>query len=612
MHRAPRVWLLAPVLAALATMAASSAAAQINPAVQLQALSCASSGNCGAIGGYDDGLGNSQALLVTESHGRWGTAVQAQAPAGAAVDPFKASDGGGLDGISCPAPGDCSAVGRYTDASQTDHGVLFTESRGRWSRGVQAQLPANMVASPRHKSGVVDVLGLAGIACRSVGDCVAVGTYESTAEVWEAMILVEHGGHWTRAIQAPMPAGAPIQGQNAALQSVTCDPSGACTASGEYVDGSGHQQALLVTGAGNHWTAAPAPTPPGDADSDPNVMPSSLACASAGECAAVGTYVNPLQNSLGLLLTESGGAWQSGTGATLPAGAAPATTVGDQTVVLSSVACPLARSCTAVGWYFDNDENGQGLLVTQVGGTWQTGAEVTLPSNAVGGLEKQSAGLDSISCASLGNCLATGVYTDLGYNSQALLVPEVGGVWQAGVESPLPAGAGRVQYAAADQAGCTGVGACTVIGQYNDRRGDVLGYMLSEANGAWGRPAELVLPPPTAAEAKLSLAAILAPAKRAARLTEIRRSRRYVYEYQAVEAGTATASWYATRNSRRVLIARGRVHVDAPGGAKLPLRLTRAGTSALAGAERVRVSVIAQFTPRRQRAQQAQASFTLS
>ena len=566
------------------------------------------------MGGYDDGLGNSQALLVTESGGRWHQAVQAQAPAGAAVDPFKVSDGGGLVGISCPAAGDCSAVGRYTGANRTDHGVLFTETHGHWLRGVRLVLPPNTVVAPKPKSGgVVDALGLSAISCSSVGNCVAVGNYESNAEVWEAMIVVEHRGHWTRAIEAPLPSGAAVQGQNAVLLSVTCRSSGTCTAAGEYVDGSGHQQSLLVRGSGDSWSVAPAPAPPSDADSDPNIIPSSVSCAADGDCAAVGTYVNPLQNSLGLLLDESGGNWVGGTGAMLPPNAAPATTVGDQTVVLASVACPQTGSCTAVGWYFDNDENGQGLLVTQNAGVWQPGVEVTLPSNAVSGLEKQSAGLDWISCASVGNCLATGVYTDLGYNSQGLLLPQVGGVWQPGVESPLPSNASTVQYAAADQADCTAVGACTVIGQYNDHHGDVLGYVLSETNGTWGHAAEIDLPAASATEAKLSLAAILAPAKKTARLARIRSSRHYSYEYQAVEAGTATVSWYSTRDRRRVLIATGRVRVAAPGPIKLEMHLTRAGHSTLTGVRHVRVSVIARFTPRlRQPPQHAQASFTLS
>ncbi|MGH2860387.1 MAG: hypothetical protein ACRDLT_02655 [Solirubrobacteraceae bacterium] len=620
MTRKPAAWLLSMVVG-VAVLAPVTAAAktktktqmQINPAVQLQALSCASTGNCSAVGAYDDALGDSQSLLVSEVRGRWRGAVEAQAPPGAAITPFKLSDGGGLADISCAAPGDCTAVGRYTDAHRTDHGVVFSEVHGHWSTGVPLRLPVNAIRSPKPKSSTVDLLVLAGVSCSSVGNCLAVGNYETNAEVWEAMIVVERDGHWLRAITAPLPAGAPIAGQNAVLLSVTCNAAGQCSAAGEYVDSSGHQQSLLVSGSGENWSAAPTPAPPNDANSDPNILPASIACASGGECAAVGTYINPLQNSLGLLLDQAGGQWAPSTGATLPSNAAPVGTVGDQTVVLSSVACPQAGSCTAVGWYFDNDENGQGLLIAQNGGVWQPGVEVTLPTNAVNGLEKQSAGLDWISCGSPGNCLATGVYTDIGYNSQGLLLSETGGVWQAGLESPLPRNAGSVQYAAANQSDCTGTGDCTVIGQYNDRLGNVLGYMLSEQGGAWHHPTELRLPPANTAEARLSLVAILIPAEHSARLARIRSAHHYDYEYQAVEAGTAGAVWYATDGGKRVPMAAGTTRIDAPGRFKLRLQLTAAGRKLLTGTKHVRVSVVAAFKPRgHHRTLSAGASFTLS
>lgn len=616
MTRAPAVWLLSMVasLAALTpTAAAATHRAQVNPNVELTALSCASTGNCGAIGNYDDGLADGQGLLVNQRGGRWHRAVEARAPAGAASDPFKLVNGGELVDISCPAAGTCSAIGRYTDSKRMDHGVLFNEAHGHWARGIQLQLPTNALVPSHHpKHGVIDALGLAGISCSSVGNCVAVGNYETAAEVWEAMIIVERHGHWSRAIEAPLPAGAPVESQNAVLLSVTCSHGGTCSAAGEYVDPSGHQQGLLVSGHPGRWFPAPAPTAPADASADPNIIPSAISCFGSGDCAAVGTYINPLQNSLGLLLYEANGHWADAAGATLPANAAPASTVGDQTVILSSVACPQVGDCTAVGWYFDNDENGQGLLVSQQAGTWQPGAEVTLPSNAVGGLEKQSAGLDWISCASVGNCLATGVYTDISYNSQGLLLAEVNGVWQTGLESPLPRNAARVQYAAANQSDCTAAGACTVIGQYNDGRGKVLGYMLSEHGGSWGRATELLLPPPTAHEARLSLAAILRPSGHKARLAQVRKSHGFVYAYRAVEAGTATTAWYARQSGRRLLIASGRVRVKSAGSAKLELRLTRAGARLLRDARHVHVSVVAEFAPRtKQRAQRAVASFTL-
>ena len=45
----------------------------------------------------------------------------------------------------------------------------------------------------------------------------AVGNYETNAEVWEGMIVTERHGHWSRAIEAPLPAGATVAGQDAVL-----------------------------------------------------------------------------------------------------------------------------------------------------------------------------------------------------------------------------------------------------------------------------------------------------------------------------------------------------------------------------------------------------------
>ena len=51
------------------------------------------------------------------------------------------------------------------------------------------QLPADATRPTKPKSGIVDDVGLAAVSCSSVGNCVAVGNYETNAEVWEAMIL---------------------------------------------------------------------------------------------------------------------------------------------------------------------------------------------------------------------------------------------------------------------------------------------------------------------------------------------------------------------------------------------------------------------------------------
>lgn len=579
---------------------------------QLLALSCPATGDCGAIGSYYDALGDSQALFVTEAGGRWRRAVQARAPAGAAASPFKSSRGGGLVGISCPAPGQCAAVGSYTTQDAVDHGVLYQEHNGRWPQGTRLELPANAIRTPQAHGGVADGVSLSAVSCSSPGNCLAVGQYETNAEVLEPLIVRERNGRWLRGVESPLPADAPIKAQDAALLAVSCAPAGGCTATGAYLDSAGHEVGLLVSGGGR-LSAAPAAPAPSDASIDPKTIPAAIACATPGVCAIVGTYLNPLQNSLGLLLSESAGAWQSAAGTTLPSGAAPAGTFGDQNTVLSSVACPQAGACTAVGWYYDNGENSQGLLLEQSGGVWQPGTEVTLPANAVKGLQKQAAGLDWVSCSSPGNCLATGVYTTIALDNQGLLVTETNGVWQPATEAPLPRGAALTQSAATVASACTGTGDCSVIGDYLDGRGDLQGYTLNEHGGSYGHPHEVALPPATAGEARLSLAAILQPHGATARLARIRAKGSYTYAYQAVEAGTAETSWYATGAAGRVLVATGHVRLRSAGPARLVLRLTPAGRALLAGSARLRVSVEASFRPSaHQPTQRAGADFTLS
>jgi hypothetical protein len=204
------------------------------------------------------------------------------------------------------------------------------------------------------------------------------------------------------------------------------------------------------------------------------------------------------------------------------------------------------------------------------------------------------------------------VYTDAGYNSQGLLISEVGGVWQPGLESPLPSNAGSLQYAAADQSDCAGAGDCAVIGQYVDSHGDVLGYAISESAGTWGKPTELTLPAANAAEAKLSLLTLLAPSGKTATLAAIRKTHGLVYDYPVVEPGTATVTWYGHADGHAIVIGSGRVHASAVGTVKLKLHLTDAGAKALAANKSVHVVDAANFSPSaKQPPQHLAQTFTL-
>ncbi|MFZ2055830.1 MAG: hypothetical protein WAV54_00270, partial [Acidimicrobiales bacterium] len=113
-----------------------------------------------------------------------------------------------------------------------------------------------------------------------------------------------------------------------------------------------------LTESSGTWTDPEAPLPAG-AGTDPDVVPNSVSCPSAGDCAAVGYYTDSSGYHQGLLLTESSGTWTA-TEAPLPAGAGTPPDVS-----LSSVSCASAGNCAAVGWYADSSSYQQGLLVTE-------------------------------------------------------------------------------------------------------------------------------------------------------------------------------------------------------------------------------------------------------
>jgi hypothetical protein len=78
---------------------------------QINSVSCASAGNCGAVGFYKDGSGHVQPLVVSEVNGTWGTALEVTFRA--ALGKVRAQ----VNSVSCASAGRCSAGGSYLAGS---------------------------------------------------------------------------------------------------------------------------------------------------------------------------------------------------------------------------------------------------------------------------------------------------------------------------------------------------------------------------------------------------------------------------------------------------------------------------------------------------------------
>jgi hypothetical protein len=86
-----------------------TAALNTGGGAQVTSVSCASAGNCGAGGDYTDASG-AQAFVVSEVNGRWGKAEEV--PGTAALN---TNGNAAIASVSCASAGNCGAGGHYQD-----------------------------------------------------------------------------------------------------------------------------------------------------------------------------------------------------------------------------------------------------------------------------------------------------------------------------------------------------------------------------------------------------------------------------------------------------------------------------------------------------------------
>ena len=429
------------------------AGAATNPHLVLNAISCPSAGNCAAVGTYSDGS-VTQGMMVSETAGTWAPAQKAVLPGDAASDPSV-----NVTDISCSSPGNCTAVGSYSNASGVQ-GLLLTETAGTWAPGVAAILP----------SGGISGGGNPAVSCSSAGNCTAVSQYQDGSG-FHGLLLTQTGGTWADGVEAVLPGDA---GTGAvSLSDVSCSSAGNCTAVGNYHDLSTHQQGLLLTEAAGTWAAAAA-TPPTGAAAIPNTNLYRVDCSGAGACTAAGQYTDSSNHNQGLFVNQTGGAWSTGIQVPAPSDAKPT----GNNIFFKGISCPSAGNCSAVGGYTDNANVGQALLLSESSGTWAQGVKAVLPSdNSTSSPYAQTYGM---ACASAGNCAAVGIYTDTGGHSQGLLVTENAGTWSPAAKATLPADSGPSGTQLLGVA-CPSLGVCTAVGRYADTSPAQQGLIVSAA-----------------------------------------------------------------------------------------------------------------------------------
>ena len=316
--------------------------------VSVQAVSCTAAGDCTAGGGYSPGgtdasgsNRSSDAFVVTETGGKWGTAIEV--PGTAALNAGKSAT---VTAVSCWSPGNCLAAGSYAtgfaDGSLDTMAFLVTETKGTWGK---AEAVPGLAAL-----NVSDMANATSVSCPAAGECVIGGQYSGAAGL-AAFVADQAGGIWQAAQQ--------VRGTGGVQQFwVSCTARGRCGGDGTL--DSSNEEALVADENGGTWGVA-------------HVLPAQaltvgpLSCSSAGNCAAGGTYMPVANKFEAYVISEVNGKW----GGLQAVPGLASMNAGNQAGIFST-SCASNGNCVAGGFYADekSDYSNQAFLVAEASGTW--------------------------------------------------------------------------------------------------------------------------------------------------------------------------------------------------------------------------------------------------
>ncbi len=268
-------------------------------------------------------------------------------------------------GFSCSGTGTCG--GSY-DSSYEDT-LAETWNGTSWS----------IATTPNETSTANN--RLLGVSC--IGTfCMAVGSY-SNGTYTQTLALTTSGSSWS----ITLPADTSTT-QNNVLTDISCVSSSACMAIGNaFVSG-------LYVPIEERWNGSTWTLVSGAGFFPSNVLPTGVSCTSTTFCMAVGFQ----QDATNPVITNDRSARWNGSGWTLLSTPNITSTAANE---LTSVSCPAANYCQAVGSYRGTSA-WQALSLVWNGTSWTAGT-ILSPSTTTDTL------MQSISCTGAGFCAAIGI-----------------------------------------------------------------------------------------------------------------------------------------------------------------------------------------------------------
>ena len=378
-------------------------------------VSCASPGNCTAVGQFRNSTSGLEAFTMTSTGGVWDTARPAEFGTGIqrnSPDAF-------LFWVSCSSPGNCTAVGQFRDINEALQAFTMTSTGGVWALAQPAVFPTLIQSTPLNSV-------FNSVSCSSPGNCTAVGQFLNSTGGNEAFTMTSTGGVWGTARPAVFPADIQNTSLDSVFNSVSCASPGNCTAVGQFKNITGGFEAFTMTSTNGVWALArPAVFVDFVQDVSKYGLFTSVSCASPGSCTAVGLVRNSDFTNKAFTMTSTNGEWGTARPAVFPA----PTQSSSLSSNFNSVSCASPDNCTAVGRFQNAVDDFQAFTMTSTGGDW----DYAQPAQFNAGLQNIEPDdvLRSVSCATPGNCTAVGDFMNSINNKEAFTYTSINGVWGA-------------------------------------------------------------------------------------------------------------------------------------------------------------------------------------
>jgi hypothetical protein len=377
----------------------------------LDAISCAATGPCLAVGLFFNSSGAYQTLAEFWN----GTSLSI------------VNQDAALAGVTCVDDSHCIAVGSYLDRHSVSKTLVEAWDGDAW-RTVPSPDPLRTKGSY-----------LAAISCVTADRCVAVG-YDYRLDNSRASLIESWNGDQWSIMPSPNPAGAAYS----VLYGISCTSASACLAVG-----SAASFALAEKWDGSRWSLVPAANRSSAAYSELT----GISCTDAVHCLGVG-YETDTHFHADVTLAEqwNGAAW------TLVPSAAPGKN-SFQSSILHGMSCSTAGGCLAVGEHERTSGTFAAFTERWTGTRW---AVLDTPSPSGSGYTALSA----ISCVSTGRCSAVGTYFDHSGSFVPLSETWTGTTWRILSNTPSSTRPSGISYLLA--VSCTESFTCLSTGSSGD------------------------------------------------------------------------------------------------------------------------------------------------